>query len=171
MSFVYRSRDLIIASLGLLFLSPIFVLIGYLIKRDSPGPIIYRGLRTAKGGGKFQILKFRTMYETPESYNGPKITTEEDPRITPFGRWLRISKLNELPQLWNVIRGEMSLVGPRPEDPTITSDWPDRVREEILSVRPGVTSPASVLYFDEEALLEYGEVRYITEISKKGRYK
>ena len=93
------------------------------------------------------------MYERPESYTGARVTARDDHRITPFGHWLRDTKLNELPQLWNVLTGEMSLVGPRPEDPKITVDWPANARREILSVSPGITSPASVLYRDEESLL------------------
>ena len=106
-----------------------------------------------RGGRTFRILKFRTMYETPVSYSGPKVTAHDDPRVTPLGRWLRDTKLNELPQFWNVLKGDMSLVGPRPEDPDIAQSWPAAVRDEILSVRPGITSPASVLYRNEEALL------------------
>jgi len=124
-----------------------------LIRRDTPGPIYYRGPRTGKDGVSFQILKFRTMYKQPESYAGPKVTAENDPRITPIGRWLRDTKLNELPQLWNVLKGEMSLVGPRPEDPGIVTDWPEAVRRELLAVRPGITSPASIVYKNEEKLL------------------
>jgi hypothetical protein len=93
------------------------------------------------------------MYESEDSYQGPRVTAEGDQRITPLGRWLRETKLNELPQLWNVLVGEMSLVGPRPEDPELAKSWPPKARREILSVRPGVTSPASVVYRDEEKLL------------------
>ncbi len=143
------------AALGLLVLSPVFLYIAWRIKRDSPGPVFYRGLRAAHRDGAFQILKFRTMYESPESYNGPCITARDDPRITPLGKWLRATKLNELPQLWNVFKGDMSMVGPRPEDPEIAAEWPADVREEVLSVRPGITSPASVIYRDEEKRL-YG---------------
>ncbi|MBK9209148.1 MAG: sugar transferase [Anaerolineales bacterium] len=85
------------------------------------------------------------------------MTSKEDDRITPLGAWLRDTKLNELPQLWNVLIGEMSLVGPRPEDPSIARTWPAKIASEILSVRPGVTSPASVLYRDEESMLQAGE--------------
>ena len=105
--------------LGLFLLSPFFGIIAWAIKRDSPGPIFYRGRRVGRGGKEFTILKFRTMYECPESYAGPCITAKDDERIMPLGRWLRDTKINELPQLWNVLRGEMSLVGPRPEDPEI----------------------------------------------------
>jgi len=148
-----RAFDLLVAALGLMLLSPLFVLIALRIWKDSSGPVFYRGRRVARGGGIFDILKFRTMYERPESYQGPPITGEEDSRVTTLGKWLRKTKLNELPQLWNVLKGDMSLVGPRPEDPEIAAGWHDEVRQEVLSVRPGITSPASVLYRDEEKRL------------------
>lgn len=148
-----RTLDICAAFMGLVALLPLFLWIGFLIRRDSPGPIFYRGLRTGKNGNKFNILKFRTMTECPESYSGAKVTAEDDPRVTRLGRRLRDTKLNELPQLWNVLKGEMSLVGPRPEDPDIVMTWPEALRREVLSVRPGITSPASVLYRDEESLL------------------
>ena len=148
-----RTFDILAASLGLILLSPIFLFLAWRIKRDSPGPVFYRGQRAARGGGVFDILKFRTMYERPESYQGPPITGDDDSRITPLGKWLRDTKLNELPQLWNVLKGDMSLVGPRPEDPEIAAGWQEEVRQEVLSVRPGITSPASVLYRDEEKRL------------------
>jgi len=93
------------------------------------------------------------MFERPESYNGSPITTSDDQRLTPFGTWLSQTKLNELPQLWNVLVGEMSIVGPRPEDYDIAMTWPEEVRDEILSVRPGITSPASVIYRNEKEML------------------
>ncbi len=155
-NFVKRFFDLIASALGLLFLSPLFALIAIQIRRDSPGPVFYRGVRAGHRGKTFQILKFRTMYERPESYQGPRITTSDDLRITPMGKFLRGTKLNELPQLWNVLKGDMSLVGPRPEDPVIAAKWPDGVRREVLSVRPGITSPASVLFPDEEKRLPQG---------------
>lgn len=145
--------DMWAAFLGLLLLSPVFCLLALLIKRESPGPVFYRGPRAGKGGKVFGILKLRTMYECRASYEGPAITAQDDGRVTPLGRWLRHTKLNELPQLWNVLRGEMSLVGPRPEDPEIANTWPEAARREILSMRPGITSPASVIYRDEEKML------------------
>ena len=156
--FTKRTFDFVAALIGLLILSPFFVLIGIFIKRDSPGPVFYWGSRIGLHGVIFKMLKFRTMYETRNSYRGPRVTSQEDGRITPFGRWLRDTKLNELPQLWNVLIGEMSLVGPRPEDPYICKTWPAKVAREILSVRPGSTSPASVLYRDEESMLQVGAV-------------
>ena len=148
-----RAFDLIISALGLLILSPMFGVIALLIKRDSPGPVFYRGLRMGRHEKPFKMLKFRTMYETPESYNGSPLTSNGDLRITPIGGWLRDTKLNELPQLWNVLKGEMSLVGPRPEHVDFTKGWPEDVRREVLSVRPGITGPAAIIYRDEEKML------------------
>lgn len=153
-----RILDIFAAAMGLLLLFPFFLVVGILIKRDAPGPIFYRGPRSGRGGRIFHILKFRTMSESPPSYQGAKITSQDDPRITRLGRWLRDSKFNELPQLWNVLVGEMSLVGPRPEDPSIVNTWDEATRRELLAVRPGITSPASILYRDEEALLNNGNV-------------
>jgi len=150
-----RLFDILASALGLLLLSPFFGIIAWAIKRDSPGPVFYHsGRRVGQNGREFRILKFRSMYERSESYQGAKITAKDDQRITQVGKWLRAAKLNELPQLWNVLKGEMSLVGPRPEDPEIVTTWPEDTRNEILSVRPGITSPASVLYRDEETMLQ-----------------
>lgn len=150
---IKRSFDITAALIGLVLLSPVFVYIAILLKSDSPGPVFYWGKRMGRYGKPFRILKFRTMYETPESYQGPPVTGDKDSRITPLGHWLRDTKINELPQLWNVLIGEMSLVGPRPEDVDIAKTWPDDAFVEILSVSPGITSPTSVLYHDEEKIL------------------
>ena len=165
--FVKRSFDIFVSLAILIFLAPFILLIAHAIQRDSPGPAFYRGARSGRGGKIFKILKFRTMYETQESYSGPGITAHDDPRITPLGRWLRDTKLNELPQFLNVLKGEMSLVGPRPEDPSIVETWSDDERQEILSVRPGITSPASVQFRDEEIMLAYKHVlqKYMKELS------
>jgi len=162
-----RTFDFIAAVFGLILLSPIFALIAILIKRDSPGPVFYWGARIGRNGRVFKMLKFRTMYETSRSYKGPRVTCREDDRITPLGKWLRDTKLNELPQLWNVLIGDMSLVGPRPEDPSISKTWPTKIACELLSVRPGVTSPASIVYRDEESMLHVGDVmrKYLHELS------
>jgi len=153
-----RSFDVIASALGLLILFPLFLIIAGVIKRESPGPVYFRGPRLGRNGKPFGILKFRTMYEKAASYAGPSVTAHDDGRITPLGKWLRATKLNELPQLWNVFKGEMSMVGPRPEDPQIARNWPAPMRTEILSVRPGITSPASIIYRDEEKLLKSASV-------------
>lgn len=149
-----RVMDITLSLIGLTVLSPFFFLIAVAIKRSSPGPVFYWGPRVGKNEKIFRILKFRTMFERKESYEGPKVTAENDPRITPLGRILRQTKINELPQLWNVLVGEMSFVGPRPEDPSIASGWPAHMRKEVFSVKPGITSPASVVYRNEEDLLQ-----------------
>jgi len=148
-----RILDILISSVGLILLSPVFGVVAYFIRRDSPGPIFFRGKRMGRAEKPFTILKFRTMYEMNDCFQGPPLTVNGDKRITSLGRWLRHTKINELPQLWNVLKGEMSLVGPRPEDPEIVMQWPEDIRREVLSVRPGLTSPASIIYRDEEELL------------------
>ena len=161
-----RLLDVVGAGIGLILLSPAFVFIALAIRHDSPGPIFYRGKRMGRGGREFRILKFRTMYEEVKSHSGSKITAQDDPRITPTGKWLRETKVNELPQLWNVLKGEMSFVGPRPEDPDIVKEWTAEDRQILLSVRPGVTSPATFIYKDEEQLLSASNVMqdYMKEI-------
>lgn len=156
--FVKRLLDILFSIAGLLLLAPVFLALAVLIKRESPAPVFYWGPRVGRGGKVFRILKFRTMREEPASHAGPPVTGRDDPRITPLGQWLRDTKLNELPQLWNVLKGEMSLVGPRPEAPEIVLTWTPSVRDEILSVRPGITSPASILYRDEEKRLNPNRV-------------
>lgn len=153
-----RLMDILGALVGFLLLWPVFVFVAVLIKRESPGPVFFHGERVGRFGKVFKILKFRTMYESPENHTGLRLTVKHDSRVTPFGGWLRETKLNELPQFWNVLVGDMSLVGPRPEDPVFVAEWPEDVRAEILSVRPGMTSPASVTYRDEEKLLSGSSV-------------
>ena len=166
-SWTKRAFDIFVAAFSMILLSPIFIFIALLIKRDSQGPVFYKGQRIGRYGRVFKMLKFRTMYEADRSYLGPCITCEEDDRITPLGKWLRDTKLNELPQLWNVLIGEMSLVGPRPEDPSIAKTWPIKIARELLVLRPGITSPASIVYRDEENMLHAGDVmrKYLHELS------
>ena len=165
--FVKRLFDITVSCLVLVFSLPLFVLLAIAIKRNSQGPVFYRGIRIGRFGKPFSILKFRTMDETPQSYTGPRITAHDDLRINGLGRWLRDTKLNEFPQFWNVLKGDMSLVGPRPEDPEFAKTWPKSVWTEVLSVRPGITSPASVQYHDEEKLLSICNVEqvYLKELS------
>lgn len=157
-SILKRIFDFLAAALALLMLWPFFVVVPILLRREGPGPVYYRGRRIGKDGKEFWILKFRTMIEEPKSYEGNRVTAQDDERITPLGRWLRDTKVNELPQFWNVLKGDMSLVGPRPEDPQIAQTWPEAMRREIHLLRPGITSPASVLYRDEEKMLHANAV-------------
>ncbi len=146
-----RVLDLTVALAGLLVLSPLFLALAVWIKLDSPGPVFYRARRMGRGGTPFHLFKFRSMAANADRL-GPGITAAGDNRITRSGRFLRRTKLDELPQLINVLRGEMSLVGPRPEDPRYVALYSPEQRR-VLDVRPGITSAASLAYRHEEQLL------------------
>ncbi|MDR7295824.1 lipopolysaccharide/colanic/teichoic acid biosynthesis glycosyltransferase [Pelomonas aquatica] len=144
-----RLFDVICSVLGLLLLSPLLLLIAGWVKLDSPGPALFRQTRIGRFGVPFTIHKFRTMRAEP----GAAITVGDDPRITRSGRVLRASKLDELPQLWDVLRGAMSLVGPRPELARYVDIYPTELRQRVLAVRPGITDPASLAFSNEADLL------------------
>jgi lipopolysaccharide/colanic/teichoic acid biosynthesis glycosyltransferase len=146
-----RACDVVIAGAGLLVLSPFLLVVAGLIKLTSPGPAVYRQWRVGQGGRHFRILKFRTMVQDADRL-GTSVTGERDARITAVGRLLRHAKLDELPQLWNVLRGDMSLVGPRPDTPDIVATYTPEMRR-ILEVRPGLTSVATLRLRHEEQLL------------------
>ncbi len=159
-----RAFDVFLSAVGLLPLSPVFLVIAIAIRLDSPGPVFYRATRVGRDGKLFKLYKFRTMVADADKI-GPGITTAGDPRVTRVGRFLRRTKLDEFPQLINVLKGEMSLVGPRPEDPRYVALYTPEQRE-VLRVRPGITSPASLRFRYEEGLLEgkNWEEYYIEEI-------
>jgi len=144
-----RLFDIVASGLGLLLLAPLLLLAAVWVRLDSPGPALFRQTRVGRFGVPFIIHKFRTMRVEP----GAAITVGADPRITRSGRFLRASKLDELPQLWDVLRGAMSLVGPRPELPRYVEFYPPAVREAVLAVRPGITDPASLAFSHEAELL------------------
>ena len=147
-----RVFDVAMSGLGLLLLSPLFLVVAVWIQLDSPGPVFFRQERVGRGAVPFRIHKFRTMRsDAPE--HGPAITVGDDVRITRAGAFLRRSKIDELPQLIDVLRGDMSLVGPRPEVPRYVETYPPALRDKILSVRPGITDLASIEYRDESSLL------------------
>lgn len=164
MTFSKRILDILAALLGLIVSSPLFLVTAILIKCDSRGPVFFRGARVGKEGILFFILKFRTM-SADAAQRGAAITTRNDPRVTRVGRALRKSKLDELPQLWNVLRGEMSLVGPRPEDPRYVEYYTPAQRK-VLTVPPGITSVASLAFRHEQELLDGAawQEKYIREI-------
>lgn len=141
-----RGFDVVASGAGLLLCSPAMAVIAVAVKRDSAGPALFRQERVGRGGRTFEILKFRTM--TTQA-SGPAFSSVTDDRITRVGRILRRTKLDELPQLVNVLQGEMSIVGPRPEVPHYVARWPDQARPAILSVRPGLTDPAAIAYRNE----------------------
>lgn len=147
-----RFFDVVCSCVGLFLLSPVFLIIGLVLKLTSSGPVFFLQERIGLKGKPFNIIKFRTMIPTNQM-DGLKITIGADSRITTTGNILRKSKLDELPQLVNVLKGEMSLVGPRPEVAEYINEYPRDVLDKILSVRPGITDRAAIELSDEASLL------------------
>jgi lipopolysaccharide/colanic/teichoic acid biosynthesis glycosyltransferase len=146
-----RTLDVGAAALGLVLLGPLFLVIALAIAIEDGGPVFFRQQRVGRGGELFRVWKFRTMRVDAERTGG-QLTVGHDPRITRVGRWLRGGKLDELPQLVNVLRGEMSFVGPRPEVPRYVALYSPEQRA-VLDERPGITDPASLRYYDESVVL------------------
>ncbi|MFC2089143.1 sugar transferase [Bacteroidota bacterium] len=160
--FIKRSFDIISSFIGLIILLPVFVIIACLIKIKMPGPIFFTQQRIGQHGKLFTMIKFRTM---TVNHTGNSISVKGESRITPLGAGLRKYKLDELPELWNVLKGEMSFVGPRPDVP----GYADKLQGEdrnILLLKPGITGPASMKYANEEEILAQQEdpIRYNDEI-------
>jgi len=146
-----RTLDVGAAALGLVLLGPLFLVIALAIAIEDGGPVFFRQQRVGRGGELFRVWKFRTMRVDAERTGG-QLTVGHDPRITRVGRWLRGGKLDELPQLVNVLRGEMSFVGPRPEVPRYVALYSPEQRA-VLDELPGITDPASLRYYDESVVL------------------
>ena len=159
-----RGFDLVVAAVALALASPVIAVAAIAVKLDSRGPAFFSGPRVGRDGAVFQIHKVRTM-SVGAPGTGPAVTAGDDPRITRVGRFLRRAKLDELPQLLNVLKGEMSLVGPRPEHPRYVEHYTAEQRR-LLSVRPGITGPAALAFLDEEDVLSGGqaEARYLGEV-------
>ena len=163
-----RTFDLVFAIIALLFLSPLFLLGSLLAKLQSKGPVFYKAKRVGKHEAVFEMYKFRTMVVNADTLGG-SLTTYRDTRITPIGRFLRWTKLDELPNLINVIKGEMSLIGPRPEAPDYVKHYTE-VQKQVLQVKPGMTGPSQLANRDEEKKLkgqQDAEHYYITELMPK----
>ena len=172
-----RLFDLCCAAAGLVLLVPVLAAVALWVVWDSPGPAFFRQQRVGRAGRLFHIVKFRTMHPRAETA-GPPLTVGADGRITRAGHWLRRTKIDELPQLFNVLLGQMSLVGPRPEVPRYVALYPAGLREKVLSVRPGITDFASIEYRDESTLLArstdpertYREVVLPAKLALQARY-
>lgn len=166
-----RLFDIVASGLGLLFLSPIFIIVAIWIKIDSEGPVFFRQLRVGRNNKDFRIYKFRSM--RVGSDKGSQVTVGgHDPRITKSGYFIRKTKIDELPQLINVFIGDMSLVGPRPEVRHYVNYWtPEQMH--VLDVRPGITDPASIRYRNENELLEKAEdpEKYYIEVIMQDKIK
>ena len=162
---IKRLFDIVFSIFGLIISSPLFLIVAFLTKRESPGPVFYKGKRAGKGGKLFEMLKFRSMVQGADKLGGPS-TPADDPRLLKIGRFLRRYKLDEIPQLLNVLKGEMSLVGPRPELSKYVKSY-YRDYKEILRVKPGITDYASLEFKNENEMLnglEDVEERYVNEI-------
>lgn len=159
-----RFFDVIISLLALIVLSPIFPVIAVLIKFDSRGPVFYKSLRVGRRGKEFYLYKFRTMKVGADKM-GSSITYNTDPRITRIGKSLRKTKIDECPQFLNVLKGEISLVGPRPETPAYVKLYNEEQRK-VLTIKPGITGLAQIKFPDEEALLTEGDFynEYVNKI-------
>ena len=163
-----RTFDVLFATIGLLLLSPLFFLGSLLAKSQSKGPVFYKAKRVGRGEIIFEMYKFRTMVVNADTIGG-SLTTYRDTRVTPIGRFLRWTKLDELPNLINVIKGEMSLVGPRPEAPDYVKYY-TQTQKRVLHVKPGMTGPSQLANRDEEEKLKGhpdAEHYYITELMPK----
>lgn len=146
-----RAFDIILTLIGIIILSPVFIIAVLLVKISSPGPIIFSQKRVGRYGRLFNLYKFRSMVVNADKL-GTSVTTGNDPRITRIGKIMRKTKLDELPQLWNVLKGDMGFVGPRPDVPEIVNNY-NREMRRILEVRPGITSNATLHFRNEEDLL------------------
>jgi lipopolysaccharide/colanic/teichoic acid biosynthesis glycosyltransferase len=149
---IKRGFDFVVALAALIVVSPVLIVLALIIKLGSPGPVFYRGVRIGRYGVPFRIFKFRTMVINAERLGG-SATAEDDPRITPIGRFIRRHKLDEFPQFMNVLAGDMSLVGPRPEVKKYV-DMYSGEEKAILDLRPGITDWASIWNSNEAAVLE-----------------
>ena len=159
-----RIIDVLASAAGLLLLSPLLLGVGIAVRATSPGPALYRARRVGRGGKEFTLYKFRSM-RSDAAVSGSGITSSSDTRITGLGRVLRRLKIDELPQLLNVLKGDMCLVGPRPEDPRFVRFYPEALRP-VLDLKPGITSAASLYFRDESSLLtsDDHETEYIENI-------
>ncbi|MCZ6670708.1 MAG: sugar transferase [Acidobacteria bacterium] len=152
MSSIRRILDILLSAAGLILLSPLFLVCAIAIRWGSPGRVLYRQAWVGRRGTSFPIFKFRSMEEDGDE-GELLVTGEVDPRITSVGRWLRKYKLDELPQLFNVLRGDMSFVGPRPRVEKYARHYPEELREILYSVRPGITDPATLQAIQQEQVL------------------
>lgn len=150
---IKRGFDIVASAVGLVCLLPVLVPVMLILRFTGEGEIFYRQPRIGRNGREFGLLKFATMLKDSPNLPGGYLTTEGDPRILPFGRFLRSTKLNELPQLVNILVGDMSIIGPRPQAPPHFEVFPEDVKKEIILVRPGLSGIGSIFFRNEEVML------------------
>ena len=148
-----RLFDILFSSLALLILAPLLVPVVIVLRFTGEGEVFFRQQRVGLGGGSFGLLKFATMLKDSPNIGTGTITTKDDPRVLPFGKFLRKTKINELPQLLNILKGDMSVIGPRPQTRRCFEAFPARSQAEIVKVRPGLSGVGSVVFRDEEDLM------------------
>jgi len=148
-----RCIDVLFSSIALIVLSPLLVLVAIILRCTGEGCVFYRQERIGRGGDTFRLYKFVTMREDDTDAPEGLLTTKHDPRVLPFGRILRATKINELPQLFNVLLGDMSLIGPRPQVQPHFDMYAEHVKREIVKVRPGLSGVGSIIFHDESSLL------------------
>lgn len=151
--YAIRILDVLLASTALVALSPVFAAIALLLRFSGEGDVLYRQIRVGIHGRHFTILKFVTMLRDSPKIGTGEVTLRDDPRVLPLGRFLRLSKLNELPQLWNVVRGDLSIIGPRPLTSRYYRCYDDADRIAVSKIRPGLSGVGSIVFRDEESLL------------------
>jgi lipopolysaccharide/colanic/teichoic acid biosynthesis glycosyltransferase len=149
-----RALDLVLSLLGVLILMPVLIPVACILKVTGENEVFYNQTRIGKNGTPFGLLKFATMLKDSPNIGAGEITVKNDPRVLPFGKFLRKSKINELPQLWNVLIGDMSLVGPRPMVPKTFALYSQAAQDALNTVRPGLTGIGSIIFRDEETLLD-----------------
>jgi lipopolysaccharide/colanic/teichoic acid biosynthesis glycosyltransferase len=149
-----RILDIFLSGIGIFLLSPLLLPIACILKATGEGEVFYIQTRIGKNGSPFGLFKFATMLKDSPNLGSGEITINDDPRVLPLGKFLRKSKINELPQLWNILFGDMSVVGPRPMVPNTYANYPEKAQEILNTVRPGLTGIGSIIFRDEERLLD-----------------
>ena len=148
-----RLLDIFIAFSAILIVSPILVVVIIVLKFTGEGEVFYLQKRVGKNGKEFGLLKFATMIKNSPKIGAGEITLPNDPRVLPVGKFLRKTKINELPQIWNILNGQMSIVGPRPMVPNTFLKYPDTDKKIIMKIKPGLTGIGSIIFRDEEAII------------------
>ena len=151
---IQRIFDILISITALLILSPLLIIISLILKLTGEGEVFYKQIRVGKKGKNFGLLKFATMVKNSSKIGAGEITLPNDSRVLPFGKILRKTKINELPQIWNILKGDISVVGPRPMVPNTFLKYPEESKEIILKNKPGLTGIGSIIFRDEESYLE-----------------
>lgn len=151
---IKRFCDILLSSFAILILSPILILTTIVLKFTGEGEVFYIQKRVGKDGKEFGLLKFATMIKNSPKIGAGEITLPNDPRVLPLGKFLRKTKINELPQIWNILNGQMSIVGPRPMVPNTFLKYPDKDKKIIKKISPGLTGIGSIFFRDEESYLE-----------------